>query len=156
MVTYDEEEYRAERGQMFSRTQHSLTKTEMVQGMANRFMYSRFYSVLYFGLALLSLVTIVMSIRETCPSFLLIVFEGVINAAMIIEVGVRMVALRSAYWRSLWNGVDTVLVGLCAVTLVVLASGCSATERNEAIFDTALLVIRNCFQLTRLLMMVRK
>lgn len=43
-----------------SRTQHGLTKSEIVQGMANRFMYSKFYIGLYLVLAILSFVTIVM------------------------------------------------------------------------------------------------
>ncbi|KAL0079267.1 hypothetical protein J3Q64DRAFT_1761839 [Phycomyces blakesleeanus] len=145
-----------DQGPFLSRTQHGLTKTEIIQGMANRFMYSRFYIILYLGLGLLSLSTIILSINETCPSPLFIVFEAIVNVAMILEVVVRLVALRRAYWKSIWNIVDTVLVILCAVTLVVLASGCSAGERSEAIFDTILLVIRNCFQFTRLFMMVRK
>ncbi|KAI8380901.1 uncharacterized protein BYT42DRAFT_593008 [Radiomyces spectabilis] len=138
------------------RTQHGLTKSEIVQGMANRFMYSRYYIALYIGLALLSLVTIVMSIKETCPSLLFIIFEAIINLAMIIEVTVRLLALRRAYWHSVWNIIDIVLVGLCAITLVVLATGCSVGERSEAIFDTVLLVIRNSFQVFRLFMMIRK
>ncbi|KAI8367710.1 hypothetical protein BD560DRAFT_399341, partial [Blakeslea trispora] len=43
-----------------SRTQHQLTKSEMIKGMANRFMYSKFYIGLYLALAILSFVTIVM------------------------------------------------------------------------------------------------
>ncbi|ORY93985.1 hypothetical protein BCR43DRAFT_495675 [Syncephalastrum racemosum] len=139
-----------------TRTQHSLTRSEMVQGMANRFMYSQFYIALYVSLALLSLISIILSLRETCPTTLFIVFESIINFAMIIEVSIRLVALQRAYWRSVWNIVDTVLVAMCAITLIVLASGCSASERSEAIFDTILLVIRNCIQVFRLFMMVRK
>lgn len=56
----------------------------------------------------------------------------------------------------MWNIIDTILVGLCVVTLIVIASGCSAGERSEAILDTVLLVIRNCVQFFRLFMMVRK
>ncbi|GAN01166.1 wsc domain-containing protein [Mucor ambiguus] len=139
-----------------SRTQHSLTKSEIVQGMANRFMYSKFYIGLYLVLAILSFVTIVMSIKETCPSVLFIVFEAIINFAMIIEVTTRLLALGRRYWKSVWNIVDIILVVLCAVTLIVLTTGCSVGERSEAIFDTILLVIRNGFQLFRLFMMLRK
>ncbi|OAD08277.1 hypothetical protein MUCCIDRAFT_136524 [Mucor lusitanicus CBS 277.49] len=135
-----------------SRTQHSLTKSEIVQGMANRFMYSKFYIGLYLALAILSFVTIVM----VDPSVLFIVFEAIINFAMIIEVTTRLLALGRRYWKSVWNIVDIVLVVLCAVTLIVLTTGCSVGERSEAIFDTILLVIRNGFQLVRLFMMLRK
>ncbi|KAI7893264.1 uncharacterized protein EV154DRAFT_502241 [Mucor mucedo] len=139
-----------------SRTQHGLTKSEIVQGMANRFMYSKFYIGLYLVLAILSFVTIVMSLKETCPSVLFIVFEAIINLAMIVEVTTRLLALGRDYWRSLWNIIDIILVILCAITLIVLTTGCSVGERREAIFDTVLLVIRNGFQLFRLFMMLRK
>ena len=43
-----------------ARTQHGLTRSEMIQGMANRFMYSQFYIILYLCLAILSLVSIVL------------------------------------------------------------------------------------------------
>ncbi|KAG2176354.1 hypothetical protein INT43_005588, partial [Umbelopsis isabellina] len=150
------------RGQQLpTRTQHGLTRSEAIQGMANRFMYSKFYIILYLGLAGLSLVSIILSLAETCPSLLFIILESIINFAMISEVSVRMVALRRvgnsiAYWRSVWNVIDTILVVLCAITLIVIASGCSASERSEALFDTILLVIRNCVQFFRLFMMMRK
>ncbi|CAO3649942.1 unnamed protein product [Cunninghamella echinulata] len=138
------------------RTQHGLTRSEMIQGMANRLMYSNFYIALYLILGILSLISIVMSIQETCPSLMFIIFEAIINFAMIIEVSIRLVALRRVYWQSIWNIIDIILVGLCVITLIVLATGCSATERKEAIFDTILLVIRNCFQFCRLFMMAKK
>ncbi|KAI9318109.1 hypothetical protein BX666DRAFT_1856687 [Dichotomocladium elegans] len=143
-------------GERPSRTQHGLTKSEMIQGMANRFMYSQFYIIFYLALALLSLISILLSLQDTCPTLLFIIFESIINFAMIAEVGIRLVALRRAYWKSVWNIIDTVLVALCAITLIVIASGCSAGERSEAILDTILLVIRNCVQFFRLFMMVRK
>ncbi|KAI8092365.1 uncharacterized protein B0P05DRAFT_526000 [Gilbertella persicaria] len=139
-----------------SRTQHQLTKSEIVRGMANRFMYSKFYIGLYLVLAILSFITIVMSLEEKCPSIMFIVFEAIINVAMIVEVTTRLLALGRQYWRSIWNTIDIVLVVLCAVTLIVLTTGCSVGERSEAIFDTILLVIRNGFQLFRLFMMLRK
>ncbi|CAO3607284.1 unnamed protein product [Cunninghamella blakesleeana] len=138
------------------RTQHGLTRSEMIQGMANCLLYSNFYIALYLTLGILSLISIVMSIQETCPSLMFLIFEAIINFAMIIEVSIRFLALRRAYWQSIWNIIDTVLVMLCVITLIVLATGCSASERKEAIFDTLLLVIRNCFQFCRLFMMAKK
>ncbi|KAI9265954.1 hypothetical protein BY458DRAFT_217945 [Sporodiniella umbellata] len=128
----------------------------MVKGVANRFMYSKFYIGLYLSLAFLSFVLIVMSLSETCPSTLFIIFEATINLAMILEVSTRLIALGTSYWESAWNVVDIVLVTLCLVTLLVLTTGCSDSERREAIFDTVLLVIRNGIQLFRLFMMLRR
>ncbi|SAL96198.1 hypothetical protein [Absidia glauca] len=75
---------------------------------------------------------------------------------MIIEVSIRLLALRRVFWHSIWNVIDILLVGLCVITLIVLTTGCSATERTEAIFDSALLVIRNCFQFFRLYRMAKR
>ncbi|KAG2178400.1 hypothetical protein INT44_001552 [Umbelopsis vinacea] len=156
MLGVDDEEEHFLGQNLPTRTQHGLTRAEAIQGMANRFMYSRFYIMFYLGLAGLSLVSIILSLAETCPSLLFIILEGIINAAMILEVSIRMVALRRGYWKSIWNVIDTILVILCAITLIVIASGCSASERSEALFDTILLVIRNCVQFFRLFMMMRK
>ncbi|KAI8098850.1 uncharacterized protein BX664DRAFT_319752 [Halteromyces radiatus] len=156
MLDYEDEPNIESARPFSSRTQHGLTRSEMIQGMANRLMYSNFYIALYLGLGLLSLVSIILSIQETCPSLMFIIFEAIINFAMIIEVTIRLLALRRTYWQSVWNIIDIVLVLLCAITLIVLATGCSASERNEAIFDTVLLVIRNCFQFFRLFMMAKK
>ncbi|SAM07894.1 hypothetical protein [Absidia glauca] len=149
-----------------SRTQHGLTRSEMIQGMANRLMYSNFYIALYLCLGILiytrDLVCLGLQERylpaniHSSPSLTFIVFEAIINFAMIAEVTIRLLALRRTYWQSIWNIIDTILVVLCAVTLIVLATGCSASERKEAIFDTLLLVIRNCFQFFRLFMMAKK
>ncbi|RUS22363.1 hypothetical protein BC937DRAFT_89530 [Endogone sp. FLAS-F59071] len=42
------------------RTQHGLTRGEVVQGIASRFMYSRFYITLYVTLVVLSLLSIIL------------------------------------------------------------------------------------------------
>ncbi|CDS13867.1 hypothetical protein LRAMOSA06041 [Lichtheimia ramosa] len=140
-----------------TRTPYWLTRSEMVQSMANRIMYSRFYIGLYIGLAALSVLSIVMSLRETCPSPLFLLFEFVINMAMMMEVTIRFLALRKAFWHSLWNVMDAMLVLLCVVTLLVLMfADCSAGERREAMIDTILLVVRNGVQLYRLITVARK
>jgi len=46
------------------RTQHSLSRKEIVHGIANRIIYSRFYTWLYSGMALLSVVSIFLSATE--------------------------------------------------------------------------------------------
>ncbi|KAI8328231.1 hypothetical protein BC941DRAFT_445336 [Chlamydoabsidia padenii] len=162
-MDYDEEQhlykngFNIKRARFFSsRTQHGLTRAEMIQGMANRLLYSNFYIALYLCLGILSLVSIIMCLQETCPSRTFILFEAIINFAMIIEVTIRVLALRKTYWQSLWNVVDIILVGLCVITLILLATGCSTTERTEAIFDSILLIIRNCFQFFRLCRMAKK
>ncbi|KAI9310366.1 hypothetical protein BX666DRAFT_2008107 [Dichotomocladium elegans] len=139
------------------KTRYWQTRSERLQALANRFIYSRSYILLYLTLAFLSLISIAVSLQEKCPTPLFVSLEFVINIATIIEVAVRLIALKKAYWKSVWNQLDVALVILCTITLVWLAiSNCSAGEQNEALFDTILLVVRNGFQLFRLLTMARK
>ncbi|RUP50500.1 hypothetical protein BC936DRAFT_138879 [Jimgerdemannia flammicorona] len=42
------------------RTQYGLTRSEIIQGVANRLMYSKFYIMLYSAMAVMSLVSIVL------------------------------------------------------------------------------------------------
>lgn len=51
-----------------TRTPYWLTRSEMVQSMANRIMYSRFYIGLYIGLAALSVLSIVMVKSDPIPT----------------------------------------------------------------------------------------
>ncbi|CAG8608635.1 11174_t:CDS:2 [Paraglomus occultum] len=133
-----------------------LSRSERMRGVANRILYSKFYTWLYLGMALLSIVSIVLSIKEKCPSMLFIVLEITINVVMITEVLTRFIALRKLYWKSVYNIVDLVLVLLCLVTLIfIVTDGCSE-HRSEEIFDTLLLVIRNLMQFGRLFIMLRK
>ncbi|OZJ06814.1 hypothetical protein BZG36_00001, partial [Bifiguratus adelaidae] len=145
------------------RTHYGLTRKEVIQGLANSFMYSNAYIVLYLAMAGLSVVSIILSLTESCPSSLLvfIILEIIINVAMILEVGVRLVALGRNYWTSLWNLLDILLVLLCISTLIVISHGCTndgldGGQKGEEIFDTILLVFRNVAQFVRVLLMVRK
>ena len=62
-----------------------------------------------------------------------------------------------AFWQSIWNAMDAMLVLLCVVTLLILIfADCSAGERREAMIDTMLLVVRNGVQLYRLITVARK
>ncbi len=72
---------------------YALTREEIAHGLANRFVHSRTYIFLYLGMAALSVTTVVLSLTDGCPGLAFYVLEIIINAAMIIEVGVRFVAL---------------------------------------------------------------
>lgn len=139
-----------------TRTQHYLSRTEMIQGMANRFMYSEFYIYLYAGLAGLSIATLVLSAIEDCPSLLFYLLEILVNVAMITEVTIRFLALRKAFWKSFYNIIDIVLVVLCAITLIFVLQGCSSSRKEEEVFDTILLIVRNGVQFGRIAVMLRR
>ncbi|CAH1764525.1 4749_t:CDS:2 [Entrophospora sp. SA101] len=47
-----------------SNTQYKLSRSEVVHGIANRIIYSRFYTWLYLGMAILSFTSIVLSFVE--------------------------------------------------------------------------------------------
>jgi len=72
---------------------YALTRGEITRGVANRFVHSRTYIFLYLGMAALSVTTVVLSLTDGCPGLAFYVLEVIINTAMILEVGVRFVAL---------------------------------------------------------------
>ncbi|KAL1920868.1 uncharacterized protein VTP21DRAFT_11503 [Calcarisporiella thermophila] len=140
-----------------SMTQHRLTRAEALKGFANRIIYSRFYTFFYLGLAILSLISLVLSFVEHCATIWFIILEVVINTALIAEVGIRWLALGRAYWKSIYNVLDVLVVAVCAITVIVLiTSDCSTESREEEMFDIVLLIIRNAVQFVRLAIMLRK
>ncbi|KAK9897367.1 hypothetical protein P389DRAFT_169133 [Cystobasidium minutum MCA 4210] len=137
------------------RSQHYLSRKELLSGLANRFVFSSFYIWLYLSLALLSLTTVVLSLVSDCPTLTFYLLELVINMAMIIEVAIRFVAFGKKFWSSFYNIIDLILTGFCVITVIVIFfSGCSA--KGEEVFDTFLLVIRNVIQFSRLAIVLRR
>ncbi|KAF9412768.1 hypothetical protein BGZ94_000923 [Podila epigama] len=142
-----------------TRSQHSLTRREVVQNLANRIIYSKFYMFLYLVMACLSLWSVVLSFRQGCASSsLFIILEVIINCSMIAEVGLRLTALGKSYWRSTSNILDTFLVAFCLLTLFLVLEGCGTGRGHKAeeVLDTVLLVIRNGVQAWRLYTVIRK
>ncbi|RHZ77655.1 hypothetical protein Glove_174g176 [Diversispora epigaea] len=136
-------------------TQYTLSRSEVVRGIANRIIYSRFYSWLYLGMALLSAVSIVLSLIEECQTIGFIILEIIINIVMIGEVTTRFLALRKIFWKSLYNIIDIILVMLCVITLILILKG-GCLHKGEEIFDLTLLIVRNLVQFGRLIVMLRK
>ncbi|GAA5843966.1 hypothetical protein JCM9279_003689 [Rhodotorula babjevae] len=137
------------------RTPHFITRTEAIRGAANRVLFSQFYIFLYLSMALISLATVVLSATSECPTLAFYILEVVVNSAMILEVGIRLLAFGAQFWQSYWNALDLAITLFCAVTLVIIFfSGCSA--KGEEVFDTFLLVVRNLFQFGRLALVLRK
>ena len=69
-----------------------MTRDEIAKNIANRFVHSGTYIMLYLGMAALSITTVVLSLVNDCPTLAFYVLEFIINAAMILEVGIRFVA----------------------------------------------------------------
>lgn len=76
-----------------TRSIYALTRKEITRGVANRFVHSRVYIFLYLGMAALSTTTVVLSLTDGCPGIAFYVLEVIINTSMILEVGIRFVAL---------------------------------------------------------------
>lgn len=139
------------------RSQYAQTRQELAAALANRFVHSRTYILLYLAMAALSLTTVVLSLVEGCPGVAFYVLEIIINAGMIVEVGIRLVAFGRKFWKSPFNYLDIFVTLFCLVTLLVLAiSGCSSTSNEEELLGTLLLVARNVLQFTRLANVLRK
>lgn len=139
-----------------------VSREEALKGLANRFVHSTTYVYLYATMALLSLLTVVISLMTKCPGPAFYLLELVVNVVLMAEVGVRFIAFGKHFWKSTYNIVDLCLVALCGLTLVVLffGHGCSPyaqrTGRREELLDSILLIVRNAIQCTRLLSVVRR
>ncbi|PPR00034.1 hypothetical protein CVT24_009043 [Panaeolus cyanescens] len=140
-----------------TRSIYTLTRGEITRGLANRFVHSRTYIFLYLAMAMLSAATVALSLTDGCPGTAFYVLEVVINTAMILEVGIRFVALGKQFWKSPFNTIDLVLTMFCALTLLVLVfAQCGAGSKEEQLFDTLLLVARNVLQFGRLASVMRQ
>lgn len=75
-----------------TRSIYALTKREITQGIANRFVHSRVYILLYLSMTALSVTTIALSITDGCPGLAFYILEIIINTSMITEVTIRLIA----------------------------------------------------------------
>jgi len=140
-----------------TRSIYSMTRDEIAKGIANRFVHSRTYIILYLVMAALSVTTVVLSMVSGCPTLAFYVLEFIINGAMILEVSIRFMAFGRQFWKSWFNVLDLILTAFCGITLVViLFAGCDNTSKEEELLDTMLLVGRNVLQFGRLAMVMRQ
>lgn len=75
-----------------TRTQYHLPPSEVLKGLANRFVHSTAYLYLYASMAVASLFTVVLSLMTDCPGTIFYVLEMLVNLVLVVEVGVRFVA----------------------------------------------------------------
>jgi hypothetical protein len=75
-----------------TRSQYHLPQSEVLKGLANRFVHSTSYLYLYASMAFASLLTVVMSLMTDCPGTMFYVVEMLVNVVLVVEVGVRFVA----------------------------------------------------------------
>ncbi len=159
-----------------SRSHYFLSRDEILKGVANRFVHSAAYLWFYAGMALASLLTVVISLTSDCPGTLFYGLELAINLLLIAEVGIRLVAFGKQFWKSTYNVVDLFLVLLCAITLLVIffhhecspfrrsptypddddASRGGRSGKGEELLDSILLIGRNVVQALRLVSIVRR
>ncbi|KAI8620701.1 hypothetical protein BC830DRAFT_1058922 [Chytriomyces sp. MP71] len=132
-----------------------MTQAEMLASIANRILHSKFYRLLYLGMAILSVVCLVL---VRCPSGIFYWLDALLNIVMIVEVLIRVNAMGQQFWKSIWNLVDIGLVFLCILTLFWLLFGqCQNGSGSwETELDAALLIARNGTQLLRLIVMMNK
>ncbi|KAJ1790364.1 hypothetical protein LPJ62_001977 [Coemansia sp. RSA 2167] len=133
-----------------------LSRDELLRGAANRLLYSKFYTYYYGFMFILGLVSLITALIESCPSLFFILMESTLCLCMLLEIITRGIAMQREFFRSWWNYFDIIIVTFCAITLVLLARGCSQSSNSEELFNTVLLVVRNAAQIFRLLATLRK
>ena len=153
-----------------------MTRDEIAKNIANRFVHSGTYIVLYLAMAALSITTVVLSMVNDCPTLAFYILEFIVNAAMILEVVIRFVAFGRVrdylvnwsgmsrltahpqqFWKSLWNIADLILTAFCVITILfIFFAGCGNTSKEEELLDTLLLVARNVLQFARLAAVMRQ
>ncbi|KAJ1961330.1 hypothetical protein IWQ62_003905 [Dispira parvispora] len=138
------------------RTPYHLAPRDIINAAANQLLYSQYYTFFYVGLGVLSLISLIVALSETCPSTAFIILESIICFAMTVEVATRIVALGKLYWTSTLNIVDIILVVICVILLFLLSNGCSTASVGEELFNTVILLLRNCVQIFRVAMMIRQ
>ena len=129
----------------------------MISNVASRVFFSRAYSVFYGVMIVLNLAALVWALSadgypESRSFFLL---ELIISTALILEVGVRMLAQGTQFFRSCGNVFDFVVMVLCALTLVLYLSGPSLFEEAEDVVSITLNVFRMVVQFLRLTFLVK-
>ncbi|CAD6914791.1 unnamed protein product [Tilletia controversa] len=168
-----------------ARSHYFLSRSEIVKGVANRFVHSTAYLYFYGGMAVASLLTVAISLIQDCPGTLFYSLELAINVLLIAEVGIRLFAFGKQFWKSTFNIIDLCLVVFCALTLLVIffSHDCSPNHggdgggdygssfdgdqdrdarrggrggRSEELLDSILLIIRNAMQCFRLVSVVRR
>jgi hypothetical protein len=75
---------------------------------------------------------------------------------MVIEVCIQAMANGREFLRSFYSVIDIILLLLCIVTLLLISTGCSNTQRDETIIDTVLLTLRNIVQVFRFAAMIQR
>ena len=128
----------------------TISTSEVIRGLANRFLYSSTYKIFYFSLTLLSCTVLIMALLNPCPPQWMKFLDFVINLALIAEVAIRIVSQGKMYFKFWANIIDAILLCFCILTLFVLGRACSASVEFEEVLDALLLALRNLVQFGRL------
>ncbi|KAJ2851469.1 hypothetical protein IWW36_001108 [Coemansia brasiliensis] len=102
------------------------------------------------------LISLITAFIESCPSVFFIIVESTLCICMMMEIITRGIAMQRSFFSSWWNYFDILIVLFCAITLILLSRGCSASSNSEELLNTILLVVRNAAQIFRLLATLRK
>jgi len=141
-----------------------ITPGAALTNAANRLLFSRGYSIFYLFMILLNVALILWVIIDlsvlgrfaTPTHWLFITLEVLINIALLTEVTLRMLSLKSRYFLSWSNIFDLSVLVISWLGLIIFFSS-SALMLGEVddVGTLLLLILRYIVQFLRLLLMVK-
>mmetsp|Transcript_8758 Transcript_8758/g.14389 ORF Transcript_8758/g.14389 Transcript_8758/m.14389 type:complete len:362 (+) Transcript_8758:154-1239(+) len=130
---------------------------ELIRIFANRIYYSTAYQVLYLGMIIVNIFIMGWTLVnwDRYPDHVwFFVLELVINFIFVMEVVVRMIALRVVFWRQ-WSNVFDVFVLAISIVMVGFYYQRELPFEVEDVAATLLLVLRYIIQFLRLFIFIK-
>jgi len=142
---------------------YRITRCGALSNFANRFLFSRAYSISYLVIILLNVALIAwilydIGIRQdfSTPShWLFLSVEIIVNLAFLFEISLRLVSLKLRYFSSVSNLFDVVVLLFSLLSILVYFTSSVYFSNINDIISIILLILRYGIQLVRLYRLIQ-
>lgn len=132
---------------------YQMTRLEAFSFIATHILYSKRFQYYYVLVIILSAISIILSYTMKCAKLSVIVIEGIIVFLLIVEVIIRLFAMKKYFFYSIWNILDIIIIGICIFALTLTKSKC---EKGDNVIDNSILIFRYIVQIIRLGLYIKK